>query len=51
MFYILLCSGVGGGATAGCLATDTKDESVSKYKNTHEGSNKVIIVLFVGGIS
>ncbi|KAL5268249.1 hypothetical protein ACHWQZ_G002198 [Mnemiopsis leidyi] len=35
--------GVGGGATAGCLATTTEDNSVSKFKNTHEGTNKVNI--------
>ncbi|XP_063684683.1 cysteine-rich protein 2-like [Bolinopsis microptera] len=35
--------GVGGGATAGCLTTDTEDNAVSKFKNTHESKNTVSI--------
>lgn len=35
--------GVGGGATAGCLATEDEAPITSKYKNTHEGASKVVI--------
>ena len=37
----ITCSGVGGGATAGCLQTAGEAPAASKLKNNHEGTNKV----------